>query len=342
MTSVLYIDDDEGLARLLQKALSRHDMNVDHASGGSEGLLRLAGQTYDVIALDHNLGSETGLDIIPKLVAASGGAPIIYVTGSDDANIIMSALKAGASDYVWKDINGHYRELIVAAINDALAKKRLVAEREQSQKDILAAKERAEMLLAEVNHRVANSLAMISSLATLQSNVVKDEAAKEALSEMRARILAIAGIHRRLYTSSDVRSVDLDAYLKNLGSDLVAAVGEGKRTHGVTVKADARVVTSTDRAVSIAMVVTELVTNALKYAYPEGETGEVRIILEKGDGERASIVVEDDGVGWTGAGPIKGTGLGSRIIQAMTKSLNAELSYRAEGRGTTVTLSFPL
>jgi two-component sensor histidine kinase len=90
------------------------------------------------------------------------------------------------------------------------------------------------------------------------------------------------------------------------------------------------------------MVVTELVTNALKYAYPEGETGEVRIILEKGDGERASIVVEDDGVGWTGAGPIKGTGLGSRIIQAMTKSLNAELSYRAEGRGTTVTLSFPL
>jgi two-component sensor histidine kinase len=342
MTFVLYIDDDEGLARLLQKALSRHDMIVDHASGGAEGLLRLSEKSYDVIALDHNLGSETGLDLIPKLVSAAGGAPIIYVTGSDDANIIMSALRTGASDYVWKDINGNYRELIVAAIGDALAKKRLVAEREQSQKDILAAKERAEMLLAEVNHRVANSLAMISSLATLQSNVVKDEAAKAALTEMRARILAIAGIHRRLYTSSDVRSVDLDAYLKNLASDLLAAVGEGKRTHGLTVQADEKVVTSTDRAISIAMVVTELVTNALKYAYPDGETGEVRIILTKDEGDRSTIVVEDDGVGWTGSGTIKGTGLGSRIIQAMTKSLHAELSYRTEGRGTRVTLSFPL
>jgi two-component sensor histidine kinase len=183
---------------------------------------------------------------------------------------------------------------------------------------------------------------MISSLATLQSNVVKDEAAKAALTEMRARILAIAGIHRRLYTSSDVRSVDLAAYLKNLASDLLAAVGEGKRTHGLTVQADDKVVTSTDRAISIAMVVTELVTNALKYAYPEGETGEVRISLMKGEGERAAIVVEDDGVGWNGSGTIKGTGLGSRIIQAMTKSLHAELSYRTEGRGTRVTLSFPL
>jgi two-component sensor histidine kinase len=90
------------------------------------------------------------------------------------------------------------------------------------------------------------------------------------------------------------------------------------------------------------MVVTELVTNALKYAYPDGETGEVRIILTKDEGDRSTIVVEDDGVGWNGSGTIKGTGLGSRIIQAMTKSLHAELSYRTEGRGTRVTLSFPL
>ena len=99
-----------------------------------------------------------------------------------------------------------------------------MAEREEAQHVILAAKERAEMLLAEVNHRVANSLALIASLATLQSNVVKEESAKAALTEMRARIIAIAGIHRRLYTSSNVRIVDLDAYLKHLGTDLLAAV----------------------------------------------------------------------------------------------------------------------
>jgi two-component sensor histidine kinase len=342
MTRILYIDDDEGLARLLEKALSRYGMTVDHAPGGQESLALLKQRKYDAIALDHNLGIETGLDLIPRLHEASGGAPVIYVTGSDDANIVMAALKAGASDYVWKDINGHYRELIVAAINDALAQRRLVAEKEEAQNTILAAKDRAEMLLAEVNHRVANSLAMISSVATLQANVVTDEAARAALSEMRARILAIAGIHRRLYTSTDVRNVELDAYLKNLASDLLAAVGESGGTHDLKVTADDKVAIPTDRAVSVAMIVTELVTNALKYAYPEGEKGEIRIILETTGSGHAAIRIEDDGIGWCGTGPTKGTGLGTRIIHAMAKALNADLRYDNPGKGTVVTVSFPV
>ncbi len=340
MIRVLYIDDDEGLALLLKKALSRHAMDVDHASGGVESLALLQERSYDVIALDHHLGTETGLDLIADLSRISGNTPIIYVTGSDDANIVMSALRSGASDYVWKDINGHYRELIVSAITDAVAKRHLVAEREEAQRLIVKAKERAEMLLAEVNHRVANSLAMISSLATLQSNVVADPAAKAALAEMRARILAIAGIHRRLYTSSDVRSVDLDAYLKNLGTDLLAAVGEGRSSHDLTVHAEGNVAISTDRAISLAMVVTELVTNAVKYAYPDGEVGPVRIILEDLGNGQAAIRVEDDGIGWTGSGPTKGTGLGSRIVQAMTKSLNATLTYDAKPKGTSARITF--
>ncbi len=342
MIRVLYIDDDEGLARLLKKALSRHGMDVDHASGGAESLALLQERSYDAIALDHHLGTETGLDLIDALTSTSGNTPIIYVTGSDDANIVMSALRSGASDYVWKDINGHYRELIVSAINDAVAKRRLVAEREEAQRLILQAKDRAEMLLAEVNHRVANSLAMISSLATLQSNCVSDPAAKVALAEMRARILAIAGIHRRLYTSSDVRSVDLDAYLKNLGTDLLAAIGEGRRSHDLTVTADSNVSISTDRAISLAMVVTELVTNAIKYAYPDGEVGPIRIALSNMEDGQATIRVEDDGVGWTGSGPAKGTGLGSRIVQAMTKSLHATLTYDAREKGTTARITFPV
>lgn len=342
MISVLYIDDDEGLALLLQKSLARHDMALDHATGGQEALGRLAEKTYDIIALDHNLDIETGLDLIPKLAEASGQTPIIYVTGSDDANIAMAALREGASDYVWKDIQGNYRELIVAAIGDAIAKRRLMAEREEAQQAILAAKERAEMLLAEVNHRVANSLAMISSLATLQANVVTDPAAKAALSEMRARILAIAGIHRRLYTSADVRQVDLDAYLKNLGGELLAAVGEGQQAHSLTVHAETDVRISTDRAISVAMVVTELVTNALKYAYPEGESGEIRVYLATEGADRAVVRVEDDGVGWTGSGPARGTGLGSRIIQAMTKSLQGDLIYHQADRGTSIAFSFPI
>ena len=96
----------------------------------------------------------------------------------------------------------------------------------------------------------------------------------------------------------------------------------------------------TDRAVSLGVVVTELVTNALKYAYPDTRGGEVRIALRhRGEG-RLALSVEDDGVGWHGEGPARGTGLGSRLISAMAGSLKGTLSYDASHAGTRALLEF--
>lgn len=89
----------------------------------------------------------------------------------------------------------------------------------------------------------------------------------------------------------------------------------------------------TDRAVSLGVIVTELVTNAFKYAY--GETGgEVRVGFTRLDGENAVLFVEDDGIGWRGEGPVRGTGLGSKIISAMAGSLDTKLDYAARAIGT--------
>lgn len=335
---VLYIDDDAALGRLMERTLARHGMAIDWVAGGAAGVDVLRRSGVDVIALDHDLGGESGLEVLALIQAEPSPPPVIYVTGSDDARVAVAALKAGAVDYVWKDVQGHYRDLLVEAILAALAQDKLRRDKEQADREVREAKDRAELLLSEVNHRVANSLGLVSALAGMQAKGVTDESARQALHEMQARIAAIAGVHRRLYTSPDVRSVDMAVYLENLARELEATMEAPAHTHRLRLAADPNVRLTPDKAVAVGVMVTELVTNAYKYAYPSGG-GEIRIELQR-EGAELRLSIEDDGIGWTGSGAAQGTGVGYRIINAMTSNLKAALAYDARHGGTRVTIHF--
>ena len=204
--------------------------------------------------------------------------------------------------------------------------------------DLAKARDRAEVLLSEVNHRVANSLALVSSLVNLQSKAVGDRASKDALAETQDRIFAISLVHRRLYSSSDVRSVALDEYLTGLLDHLRTSLRS--QVHGVSLTYEIEPIgLETDTSVNLGVVVTELVTNAFKYAYPDG-VGEIRVRLSALPDNQAELVVEDDGVGKADGAPAKGTGVGSRIIHAMCISLGAKLAYRDLQPGTAAHLLF--
>src|SRR6185312_7543077 len=122
---VLYIDDDPGIGRLVERALASRGIAVQHVVDGDAGVALLAREPFDAIALDHNLASETGLEVIPRLRRVAADTPVIYVTGSEDARVAVAALKAGAADYVWKDVQGHFRELLGQATHSALTQQRL-------------------------------------------------------------------------------------------------------------------------------------------------------------------------------------------------------------------------
>jgi two-component sensor histidine kinase len=264
-----------------------------------------------------------------RIVAMAGGALIILVVGAAIVTIYRYT----------RELRGTRDELtnLTAGLEGRV--QRRTADLAKANDEMRVARDRAEVLLSEVNHRVANSLTMVSSLVGLQTNAVEDGVAKQALAETQARIHAVALVHKRLYSSGDARAVALDEYLAGVLDQFKTTL---RGPEGVTIEHDlSPVVLKTDSTINLGVVVTEWITNAVKYAYPTG-VGVVRVRLERVGPDKAQLSVEDDGVGRTDLAPAKGTGLGTRIVKAMAISMGGEIAYLHRNPGTLARLIFPV
>ncbi|OYX55892.1 MAG: two-component system sensor histidine kinase/response regulator [Brevundimonas subvibrioides] len=337
---LLYIDDDRGLSRLVQKELGRHGYEVTLAADGDAGVAALDADDFDICALDHYMPGRDGLDVLPDILHRPAPPPVVYVTGAQEGRIAVAALRAGAADYVIKDVSEDFTALLRSALEDALLRRRLERENEEAQEQVRIARDRAECMLREVNHRVGNSLQLVSTFMSLQLRHMADEGARDALREAQARIEAVAHVHRRLYTSGDMETVDMQAYLDGLVGELTKSLGSDAASPNITLQAEPMRV-STDQAVSLGVIVTELVTNAVKYAYGAGEAGEIRVRLAPDPSGRAILTVEDDGPG-LGDGKPKGTGLGGKIITAMASGLRSAVEFDSAHKGVRACLAFDL
>jgi two-component sensor histidine kinase len=270
--------------------------------------------------LERGMAEQQDNARLLRLVAGWGTVLIVIVIAA--AGFVLSRYT--------RELRGARDE--VAALNAGL--ERRVEERTR---DLVVARDRATALLSEVNHRIAYSLALVSSLVGLQTKALKDDAAKGALAETQDRIFAISLVHKRLYSAGTVGVVQLDDYLSALLDHLSASLRGAGQHISLTYRIEPLTL-PTDVCVNLGVVVTEWVTNAFKYAYPDGD-GEVRVIVAAVDG-KVRLSVEDDGVGKVEGAPARGTGLGSRIVSAMATSLQAIVSYEPRSPGTAATLTF--
>jgi two-component sensor histidine kinase len=343
---ILIIDDDDGFCRLVKSHLERIGFEVLSANGAEAGLGFSQKENIDVIVLDHVLPEQDGLTLLGSLQSAPGAPPVVYLTASQDSRVAVAALKAGAADYVVKDVHGDFLILLEKAVTNAMFATAIKRDKERAEAEVRAARdqfkalaEERALLLREVNHRVSNSLQLIASLLHFQGDLSGNADVKAALKEANGRVLAVARVHRSLYTSLDVRWVALSDYLSNLIRDLQSVSSAGEADDNAIAFACDTVQTSPDAAVAIGIVATELVLNALKHAYPK-ERGQVRVALRASDAE-ISLTVEDDGIGDIDRIEAKGGGLGRRIIAGMADKLEGSLRYEMLNPGTRATLTIP-
>ena len=341
--TLLYIDDDPALARLVERGLTRLGLNVMHADSGAQGLVRIKEGGIDVVALDQYMPGLDGLETLERIMAIPGAPPVVFVTASQDSQIAVTAMKAGAADYLVKDVKGDFIPLLHVAVEGALRQARLQKARDEAEAEVHASRDRyaalaaeREVLLREVNHRLGNSLQIIASLLHLQANSAAQDDVKAALTNAMGRVAAVAQVHRRLYTSHDLKSVLLNQYLDALLEDLRRSA-EGNKMSRLTLKADP-IEIDPDRAVAIGIIVNELVMNAVKYAYPDC-AGPIHVELGA-KGEDLVLSISDNGVGLNGKSDPRSTGMGQRIVTAMASKLEATVERDPNHAGTRIVVTF--
>lgn len=217
-----------------------------------------------------------------------------------------------------------------------------ITERRRAQDLMQASLLEKEALLREIHHRVKNNLQITSSLLRLQERAVDDPKAREILAGTQHRIRSMALVHEKLYQSTDLAQIDFGEYIRTLGELLVKSFAADPSP--ITLRVDgAQVFLSIDTAVPCGLVINELLSNALKHAFPEGRGGTIRVeLIDCGEGS-CEVSVSDDGVGLPqefDAASV--TTLGLQLVRGLVQQIEGTLKISNEPGRTTITVRFPM
>lgn len=233
-------------------------------------------------------------------------------------------LLSGALYWVYRNNRRTSRKL--EALNADLANKNVQLDRRNAEN---------ELLLKEIHHRVKNNLEMVSSLLLLQSRQVEDPSVREVMEEGQNRVQSIGIVHQKLYQGNNLSSIEMKDYFINLSEGILDTFDAEDRVQIECIMDKLEL--DVDTAVPIGLIVNELLTNALKYAFPNGQSGKVKIQLEATADDCLRLEVADNGVGK--ATKTKGTGFGSQLITLLTQQLGGTMQEEVKD-GTIVRLEF--
>jgi PAS domain S-box-containing protein len=213
-----------------------------------------------------------------------------------------------------------------------------LTERKQAEEQIVRSLQEKEVLLKEIHHRVKNNMQVICSLLSLQANGITDETVRAKFEESRNQVYTMALIHESLYSSSDLAHIDFKVYLKSL----IGGIVDTYKRNDVIVSVDMESI-ALDVTVGIpcGLLVNELVSNSLKYAFPEGRNGTIRVgIYRNGEGNNV-LFVEDNGIGLPDEVDFfKTQSLGLQLVNALTKQIHGTIEL-SRTEGTRVSITFP-
>jgi len=234
---------------------------------------------------------------------------------------------------------GEFSQNDIAFLQGAANILGMAIEQQQYQRKLQIALDRHQVLLREVNHRVKNSLQVVSSMLHLQANAVGDRDLSERLNEAASRVNAVGRAYERLAYTADYENIDLIEYLRQIVKDLEPTVAPCK----IQFDAPEAIRFAADRAILVGLIINELVSNAGKYAYPNRTAGGLIWVRVQTENDAIAILIGDEGVGLpSGFDPAASKRLGTRLVNALSKQLGGELTRPPTPIGTNFTLHIPL
>jgi PAS domain S-box-containing protein len=218
-----------------------------------------------------------------------------------------------------------------------------VTERKAAEEKLMVSLKEKELLLKEVHHRVKNNMAIISSLLNLQADSFNDPAVLAAFKDSQYRIRSMALVHEKLYQSKDLSKINFSEYIQDL-TNQVSRSNEF-RERNITPKVEADDINMTiDVAIPCGLIISELLTNAFKYAFPHGNNGEILVRMRFLPGESCELIVRDNGVGLPQHTNLKKPStFGLNLVNLLTQQLGGVLKVRRRKGtpGTTFKITFP-
>lgn len=211
--------------------------------------------------------------------------------------------------------------------------------RKNKKKNVVIEKKNAEneLLLKEIHHRVKNNLETVSSLLALQSATIKDPSVLDAMQESQNRVQSMGMIHQKLYQGKNLASIEMKDYFVNLSEGILDSFGVENRVQVECVMQELEL--DVDTAVPIGLIVNELLTNSLKYAFPDNRNGKIKISLKELNNDNLELTIVDDGIGKNTSSVQENKGFGTQLIQLLTIQINGKLE-EIINQGTMVSLVF--
>ena len=330
-STVLLIEDNLGdivSIRTMIAELSDGLFELKFAESLGEALKILENENFDVVLMDLGLPDSQGFRTFTQVHNRMPELPIIIITGLEDEDLGVSAVKEGAQDYL---VKGQVdKKLLARSLKFAI-------ERKQTEEELKTSIYERDVLLKETHHRVKNNMQVIHSLLNLQTHYAENMEAVNVLKESQNRVKSMGMIHEKLYNSTDLSKINFSDYVHSLTSDLLTSYKLSEKILPVIEVADLEL--NLETAILCGLIINELVSNSLKYAFPNTEIGEVHISLNLVD-NIYELVVSDNGIGFPEDLDFKSAGsLGLQLVNNITNQLDGKIELD-RSIGTKFTIKF--
>jgi len=349
---ILIVDDNRTNFVLLTEILEQFDCEFDYAASGKETLMKIENTEYALTLLDVQMPEMDGYQTLEKMTQIMNNRlmPVIFISAiySDDYYKIKG-IKTGAVDFMAKPLvseiligkvnvflNLYHNKKELERINVEL--KQVIEEKQKVEEKVRKSLSEKERLLSEIHHRVKNNMQMVATMLSLQSKYGNPENMIEAFEKSIDRINSMAMVHEKLYESKNFGEVEMKLYIEELAYELVGAY-QGDKNIELKLSLDC-VMLEIDTAITLGLLLNELITNTVKYAFPNKMTGTVTIEFTKADEDYLRLAIIDDGVGLPADFELrKNKSLGMQLIDGFVRELYGKLNI-SSNNGTNIEVLF--